>query len=131
MLGALFQFEEVVSLWLNLCIVLVPFSYLVKKEDASESNVHYTTTLKIGLGLGLLGGFTGSRLAGGAGPAPTAVIALLVIALIAHVESGMPALPGQLDENTRATTLTFAAFLGAAVGSGASAQVRSVARRRH
>lgn len=53
-LGACYQLEEVMSLWLMYRMSYVPFMYLVKKEDASENDIYFLRTLQVGVSLGLL-----------------------------------------------------------------------------
>lgn len=53
-LGAIYQFEEVASLWLMARMGVVPFRYLVLKEDTSENELFFKNTLYVALGLGLL-----------------------------------------------------------------------------
>jgi hypothetical protein len=86
--------------------------------------------LVLGLGLGVLGGVAGYHLGRGAGVVPTAVVAVLVVWLFHHVDSGFPATHGRVSENARTVGLAFAGFLGAAAGSRASLEVRSRSRRR-
>jgi hypothetical protein len=85
--------------------------------------------LVLGLGLGLLGGVAGYHLGRGAGGVPMVVGTLLLVWLVHHVESLFPAAHGKAGEDSRVVALAFAGFLGAAVDSRASLEVRTKFRR--
>lgn len=53
LLGFLFQLEESLVLWLMWRVTVVPYRYLVRKDDASENDVFFANTLKGGLAVGI------------------------------------------------------------------------------
>lgn len=49
LLGLLFQFEESVMLWVMIRSVLVPYQYIVQRDDASENQVCWRRCLLLEL----------------------------------------------------------------------------------
>lgn len=86
--------------------------------------------LVVGLGCGLLGGLAGYRLGAGGEVIPAVVGAVLVIALVQHVETLFPDAPGRAARQTRDLGILFAGLLGAAVGAEVSIRARAGRRGR-